>query len=244
VRVHRCVVDTDLIIATGCIRPHYFAGFGAGTKAVFPGLGEATAVRSNHRLKQDPRARAGVIDGNPCREDLEDAARLIPAPIVLVNGVCDPDDRIQHVVAGPVGDAFRAGCERARPWFQVRARPAPLVIASDALPVTASLYQAAKIAAASAPLVAPGGTLVVVAECADGIGPLDVVNEAIFRIGVLPRLPADARLVLVSDLDEATTNQTLLAYAPSVEGILAAHGEQRILVLPHASKLIVDPLPQ
>ena len=70
----------------------------------------------------------------------------------------------------------------------MRARPAPLVIASDALPVTASLYQAAKIAAAAAPLVEPGGTLVVAAECTDGIGPLDVVNEAIFRIGVLPRL--------------------------------------------------------
>src|SRR5579863_1568205 len=30
VRVHRCVLDADLVVATGCIRPHYFAGFGAG----------------------------------------------------------------------------------------------------------------------------------------------------------------------------------------------------------------------
>ena len=44
VRVHRCVVEADLVIATGCIRPHYFAGFGAGVKAVFPGLGAARDV--------------------------------------------------------------------------------------------------------------------------------------------------------------------------------------------------------
>ena len=35
----------DLVIATGCIRPHYFAGFGAGVKAIFPGLGQAAAIR-------------------------------------------------------------------------------------------------------------------------------------------------------------------------------------------------------
>src|SRR5262245_3614887 len=62
VRVHRCVLDADLVIATGCIRPHYFAGFGAGVKAIFPGLGETTAIRINHRLKTEPLARPGNID--------------------------------------------------------------------------------------------------------------------------------------------------------------------------------------
>jgi nickel-dependent lactate racemase len=115
------------------------------------------------------------------------------------------------------------------------------VIASDALPVSASLYQAAKIAAAAAPLVAEGGTLAVVAQCAEGIGPLDTVNEAIFRIGVLPRLAAGARLVLVSDLSEAQTRATLLEYAPSVDAILAsAAAGDRVLVLPRASHLLAE----
>jgi hypothetical protein len=113
------------------------------------------------------------------------------------------------------------------------------VIGSDALPITASLYQAAKIAAATAPLVEPGGTLVVVAECRDGIGPVDVVNEAIFRIGILPRLPPGVRLVLVSAYDEATTRQTLLDYAPSVEAVLAS-SPGRITIVPRASQLIME----
>ena len=239
VRVHRCVIDADLVIATGCIRPHYFAGFGAGSKAIFPGLGEATAIRINHRMKTEPGARAGIVDGNPCRDDLEAAARLVPTPTFLINGVCGPDNAIHAVVAGDLFAAFRAGVDLARPWFTVRARRAPIVLASDALPVSASLYQAAKIAAAVAPLVEPNGVLAIVAECAAGIEPLHTVNEAIFRIGILPRLPAGCRLVLVSSLAPEIVNQTLCEHASSVEAVLARAGA--VLAIPRASQLICEP---
>jgi nickel-dependent lactate racemase len=235
--VHRCVIDADLVIATGCIRPHYFAGFGAGVKAVFPGLGQAIAIRQNHQLKTAPGARAGIIEGNPCRDDLEDAVAHLPTPLVLVNGVCDPSDAVQRVVFGEPGPTFRAGVALARPWFTVRGRRAPLVIASDALPVTSSLYQSAKIAAAVAPLVEPKGALVLVAECADGIEPVETVNEAIFRIGVLPRLAEDVTLYLVSSLDERTVARTLLSYAPSVASVVDRHSGP-ILVIPRASRLL------
>jgi len=242
VRVHRCVVETDLVIATGCIRPHYFAGFGAGAKAIFPGLGEAAAIRINHAWKTHPQARAGVVDGNPCRDDLEEAVRRVATPTFLLNGVAAPDGQLHAAVAGDLFTAFRAGADLARPWFRVRASRAALVVASDAGPVTASLYQAAKIAAAVAPLVLPGGTLALVAECADGIEPVDVVNEAIFRIGVLPRLPAGASIRLVSSLDPATVARTLIGYAPSVESLLARHAGP-VLVVPRASQLLCEATP-
>ena len=240
IRVHRCVVDADLVIATGCILPHYFAGFGAGVKAVFPGLGAADAIRVNHALKTAPRARAGVVDGNPCREDLEDAVRAIATPMFLINGVCAPDDAIHAVVAGDLGAAFREGAALARRWFTVRAPRAPIVVASDALPVTASLYQAAKIAAACAPIVEPAGALVVVAECPDGVGPVDVVNEKIFRIGVLPRLAPGATIHLVSGLSSETVAGTLVRHAASVADVLAQRAG-RVVVVPRASRLIIEP---
>jgi nickel-dependent lactate racemase len=237
VRLHRCVLDADLVIATGCIRPHYFAGFGAGVKAIFPGLGEATAIRINHALKTAPGARAGIVDGNPCREDLEEAVALVPTPTFLLDGVCGPDGAIHAAVAGDLHTAFRAGVARARPWFTVRAHRAPIVVASDVLPVTASLYQAAKIAAAVADLVEPGGMLVLAAECPDGTGPLPVVNEAIFRIGVLPRLAPDVTIHLVSALDPSIVARTLTTHAASVEEVVL-HRAGPILVAPRASQLL------
>ena len=239
VRVHRCVVDADLVIATGCIRPHYFAGFGAGVKAIFPGLGEASAIRANHALKTEPGARAGIVDGNPCREDLEEAVSRLPTPTFLLNGVCAPDGGIHAAVAGELRAAFRRGALLARPWFTVRSAPAPIVIASDALPVTASLYQAAKIAAAVAPIVEANGTLLLVAECPDGTGPLPVVNEAIFRIGVLPRLAPGVSIRLVSALSPSTVADTLVDYATSVAAVLAER-PGRVVVVPRASQLIVE----
>lgn len=239
VRLHRCVLDADLVIATGCIRPHYFAGFGAGVKAIFPGLGEATAIRINHALKTEPGARAGVLDGNPCREDLADAVALVPTPTFLLNGVCAPDGAIHAVVAGGVDTAFRAGAALARTWFSATAPRAPIVVASDALPVTATLYQAAKIAAATADLVEPGGVLVLVAECPEGIGPLDVVNEAVFGIGVLPRLASGVTLKLVSSLSREEVATTRLEYAASVaDAIRGISGP--VVVVPRASQLIIE----
>lgn len=239
VRLHRCVVDADLVVATGCIRPHYFAGFGAGVKAIFPGLGAAAAIRRNHALKTQPRSRAGIVVDNPCRDDLEEAVALVATPTFLLDGVCGPDDQVHAAVAGDPVAAFRAGVEIARPWFTVRAPPASLVIASDALPVTASLYQAAKIAAAVAPLVLEGGTLLLVAECADGVGPLDVVNEAILRIGVLPRLAPGVTLALVSSLSAEVVGRTLVTHVPSIEPLL--HGPDPIVVVPRASRLLIEP---
>jgi nickel-dependent lactate racemase len=241
IRLHRCLVESDLVVATGCIRPHYFAGFGAGVKAFFPGLGEARAIRINHALKTHPSSRAGIVEGNPCREDLEEAFRAIRTPTFLVNGVCAPDNRVHAAVAGDPLHAFRAGASLARAWFSARSPRAPLVIASDALPVTASLYQAAKIAAAVAPLVLEGGTIAIVAECAEGVGPLDVVNEAILRIGVLPRLPPGVRVRLISGLDRATVEATLIEYASSLSEVLDETAGP-IVVVPRASQLLFEVL--
>ena len=79
------------------------------------------------------------------------------------------------------------------------------------------------------------------AECADGIGPLDVVNEAIFRIGVLPRLAPDVTLALVSALPEDEVRRTLLRYAPSAGSLLRA--ADPILIVPRASRLLLEPTP-
>ncbi|HUS29737.1 MAG TPA: lactate racemase domain-containing protein [Kofleriaceae bacterium] len=256
IRVHRCLVEADVVIATGCIRPHYFAGFGAGAKAFFPGLGQAAAIRMNHRLKTEPLSRAGIVDGNPCREDIEEAVAKIPTRKFILNGVAGPDDRIHAVVAGgrddsarftdrheTIDEVFRRGVSISRPWFTARARRAPLVIASDDLPVTASLYQAAKIAAAVAPLVEENGTLALVADCHEGVGPLETVNEAIFRIGILPRLPQGVRLVLISSLAPDVVAQTLCNYAPSIDALiaeLALPSSAPITVVPRASQLLCE----
>ncbi len=238
--VHRTVVEADLVVATGVIRPHYFAGWGAGAKAIFPGLASAVSARQNHQWKVHPDARAGVVDTNPCRLDLEEARRLAAPRAFLLDGVADPDERLRAAVAGDVDLALRHGANLAAPWFgvQARARAASWIVVADRLPVTASLYQASKCIAAVASLLAPDGTIVLVAPCTEGVGPLEVVNRAIYDIGLRPRLPPGHRIRLVSSLDEATVRPSYASWCPSLADAISGAGE--LLVAPRASKLILD----
>ncbi len=240
VRVHRCVVDTDLVIATGVIRPHYFAGFGAGGKALFPGLAEAAAARINHRWKEAPGARAGVIAGNPCREDLDEAVALVGGRQFLLDGIADGHGLVRGAVAGRLPEAFARGVELARWWVTVAGAPARWIVVGDRGPVTASLYQASKCVAAGGPLLAEGGTIVLVAPCREGVGPLEIVNRGIYEIGLAPRLPARHQIVLVSELPRATVEATYAAWAPSLAAALA--GADELLVVPEASKLVIHAL--
>lgn len=238
--VNRALLEADLVVATGCIIPHYFAGYGAGCKALFPGLGGSVEVRINHAHKQAPAARAGVVDGNPCREDLEDAAALVPAPVFLLNAVIDDDGIARAAVAGDIRLAFRAGAALCGDLYRARAPRSRRVVVSGRHPVTASLYQASKLVAAAAPLVLPGGAVILAAECGDGTGPLATVNEAIYAIGIRPRLPPDHRIVLVSSLSPATVAETYCEWAPSVEAALAATGDDPPTVLPRAGSILVE----
>ena len=237
VRVHRAVVEADLVIATGVIRPHYFAGFGAGAKAIFPGLAEATAARINHRWKSDPGARPGAIEGNPCREDLDEAVALVGGHQFLLDGVAGGHGELRAFVAGSLPEAFARGVALARAWVTVGARRSRWLVVADRGPVTASLYQASKCVAAVAPLLADGGTLVLVAPCREGTGPLDIVNRGIYDIGLAPRLPPRHRIVLVSELRRSTVEATYAAWAPSLAHALADSTD--LVAIPGASKLVL-----
>lgn len=241
VRLHRCLVETDWVIATGRIKPHYFAGYGAGCKPLFPGLGSNREVRINHQLKSEPGSRPGVVEGNPCREDLEEAVDMLQAQKFLLNIVADSRGGAQGAVAGHLTHAFRRGAALCEPFFRVDAPAAQTVVVSDQLPVTGSLYQASKLAAAAAPVLAENGTLIIVAECPHGIGPVDTVNRAIYEIGLAPRLPNGHRIVLVSGLDEREVKPSYCQWAPSVESVLQELGSQSsaVTILPKAGSLIV-----
>jgi nickel-dependent lactate racemase len=236
VTVNRALLDADLVVATGCIIPHYFAGFGAGSKAIFPGLGGSVEVRINHRLKMEPGSRAGVVDENPCRADLEEGAALLPRPAFLLNAVLDDDGAARAAVAGDLRRAFRAGARLCDPLYRVTAPSSRRIVVSGRGPVTASLYQASKLVAAAAPLLAPGGTIIVVAECDQGTGPLDIVNHGIYDIGIKPRLPRDHRVVLVSGLARDDVERTYCEWAPSVEDALGTDEEPPTIGAPTSAR--------
>lgn len=242
VRLLREICEAELVVVTGRIRPHYFAGWSGGVKGVFPGCGYRDDVLANHQLKADPSARTGAADGNRCRLDMEDAARKIPGRLFMLDVLCDCEGTAVAAAAGDAVAAHRQLAARARELFEVSAPRSPVVIVADRPPVTRSLYQASKLLPPAGVVLADGGTVIVVAECDHGTGPLSRVNDGIYRLGLVPQLPPRHDIVLVSSLPASIVATTYARAGTDLPGeldaALRAHDVDRCVLLWRAGEMV------
>ena len=100
--------QVDLAIGLGQISPHMDAGFGGGGKIILPGVSGKPTVEQNHAFMIAPGSRLACIEGNPVREDIDEAAALTNLGFI-VNTVTDNRGRVAHVAAGEPCAAHRAG---------------------------------------------------------------------------------------------------------------------------------------
>jgi nickel-dependent lactate racemase len=159
-------------ILTGFIEPHFFAGFSGGPKAVLPGLADQRSVLANHgaEMIQDPRATWGVTEGNPIWEEMREVA-LMTSPTFLFNVALNRDKQVTGVFAGDLLQAHAAGTELLRSTALVPV-PSPfdiVVTSNSGYPLDLNLYQAVKGMSAAALVVKPGGSIIIAAECWDGL---------------------------------------------------------------------------
>ena len=169
--VFRPVRRADVRVLVGVIEYHYFAGYSGGFKALIPGVCTEATIQANHRRMTEAGAIAGSLDGNPVRDDIEEAGALVGADFIL-NVVLDEHKRIVRAVAGHPVLAHRAGCAALDAFGRATVdRPADVVvIGAGGSPKDLNLYQAQKALDNGRHIVRPGGILLLVAECPEGLG--------------------------------------------------------------------------
>jgi nickel-dependent lactate racemase len=170
--IHKDFVKCDVRILTGFIEPHFFAGFSGGGKAVMPGLALLETVLRNHTAKNvdNPMANWGVTDGNPVAEEIREAASMTQ-PTFLLNVTLNKDKQITQVFAGDFEQAHVCGCafERNNAMVSVK-EPFDIVIGSNSgYPLDLNLYQSVKGMSAASQVVRDGGSIIIGADCWDGI---------------------------------------------------------------------------
>jgi nickel-dependent lactate racemase len=175
VSVNKYTLDSDLIIMTGLIEPHFFAGYSGGRKSILPGVAGRDSIYQNHsyRMIAHPMSRYGVLDENPIHEDINQASRMVvEGKSYIVNVVIDNEGRVAKVFAGDMVEAHRAGVEYLNRLVRVKApRRASIVITSNSgYPLDRDLYQAVKGMATGRIVVEEGGVIIIFSECMDGIG--------------------------------------------------------------------------
>jgi lactate racemase len=178
VTISRAVYEADVKVLTGRVIPHYFAGFGGGRKALLPGVASRRTILANHKLTLAPEKgiAPGVapssLDGNPVHEDMLEAMRLAGATFAL-HMLLDTHHDIVDVLAGDPEASHAAACERARQLHQVHASEPfdALVTSAGGAPYDCSFVQALKAIFNVRELVRPGGAVLWIAECPEGILP-------------------------------------------------------------------------
>ncbi len=189
VKINKEILQKDLVVTFGAILHHYFAGFGGGRKLLFPGLAGYDAILHNHSLfldfknkRLDPGCQSGKLDGNPLALDLEEINALLP-PKLEIHGILNSNKEVCEIHFGLNYDQFREACQRYDHYFRTPGdKRYDLVVASaGGYPKDINFIQAHKSIHNAASFVKDGGTLVILAECIDGIG-----NKAfmeLFKLG-------------------------------------------------------------
>jgi nickel-dependent lactate racemase len=147
-RINRIAAEADLLLSTGLVEPHQYAGFSGGGKTVAIGCGDEATIAYTHgpAMLDHPGVRLARLDGNP----FQDAVRLVSkrANLAFVgNAVLDEEGRIVAVAYGPPEAVQDALAERAAPLFTA---PIPaqvdIAVAGVGYPKDANLYQASRAA--------------------------------------------------------------------------------------------------
>jgi nickel-dependent lactate racemase len=184
VEVNKALKEFSRVILTGGIGFHYFAGFTGGRKSICPGLASTRTIEATHMLALDfvsggrkAGVAAGALDGNAVHEECERVAALV-APAFSINTIVDEKQRAVKVFCGHPRLAHRAGCDYYLSQHSVSlpAKRSIVIVSCGGFPHDINMIQAHKALDMAALVCSDGGTIVVLAECSDGLGRPDFLK--------------------------------------------------------------------
>jgi lactate racemase len=177
------ILKCDVKILTGFIEPHFFAGFSGGGKALIPGLASVKSIKFNHSIEHLSRKNVnwGITYGNPLWEEMIEAAEFVPG-LFLLNVTLNKNKEITNVFAGDLRPAHKEGSKFVKDSAMTPVNKLyDIVITSNSgYPLDLNVYQTVKGMSAASQIVKPGGTIIIAAECWDGI-PSNTDYETILK---------------------------------------------------------------
>lgn len=258
------VVQADRRICLGNVEFHYFAGYSGGAKAIMPGVSTVSAITMNHRMMVDPRARAGNLDDNPVRRDIEEAGKMTGIDFI-VNVVLNTRKQIIYCAAGDSIQAHRDACAYLNDIYRspISAKADIVIVSQGGAPKDLNLYQTQKALDNAGHAVKDGGTVILVGSCFEGFGnqvfeewmlkytnPDGMIQalHAHFQLGAhkataIAMLKKRADILFVSDMDSAIVEKTFLKpvhdLQSAVDACLRKYGNDAdVIVMPYGGSTL------
>lgn len=173
VYIDKTYLEADLKITTGLIEPHLMAGYSGGRKAICPGLASVETMKVMHgpELMEHPKSAVGILEGNPFHREATEIALMAGVDFNL-NVAIDKQRQITGVFAGDLVESHQVGAQFVEKHAKATL-PAPVdavVVSSAGYPLDTTFYQAIKGLLTAVEVVKPGGSILLVAACSEGIG--------------------------------------------------------------------------
>jgi len=172
-RLDRRFIQSDLRIVVGLVEPHFMAGYSGGRKIVAPGIAHEKTIREFHcaRILEDCRASNCIIESNPLHAAQMEILQMV-GRCLAVNTVIDADRRISFVNFGEIEESHLEAVSFVRPYAEIKlkTRFKTVVTSSAGYPLGKTYYQTIKGMVGALDILEPGGTLIIVSACSEGIG--------------------------------------------------------------------------
>ena len=180
VEINKTAYECDHIVLTGAIVYHFLTGWAGGKKSILPGISSFKSITANHSFClaseigkniTNPNVRCGNIINNPVHEDMLEAASFV-RPTFMFNVIIGSEGKISAAVAGNYISAHDKGRDIVDRMYGVTIKEqADLIISSvGGFPRDTNLYQSVKAMYSVGKALKDGGTLIVLAQCSDGLG--------------------------------------------------------------------------
>src|SRR5581483_285504 len=173
VKLDRRFVQADLRVVTGLVEPHFMAGNSGGRKVIAPGIAHRDTITTFHnaRFMSHPLADNCVLDGNPLHQEQLEIVQML-GKVLALNTVLDEHRRLAFVNFGEVIASHLEAVDFVGRYARVSVprRYRTVVTSAAGYPLDKTYYQTVKSMVSPLDILEPGGNLIVVSECSEGLG--------------------------------------------------------------------------
>jgi nickel-dependent lactate racemase len=270
VTINKIAADADHLVLTGCCTYHPWVGWGGGKKSILPGISSIESIQHNHLMvmddkgRQRPEVRSGNIQDNPMHLDMLEVASIVN-PSFMFNVIMGHDGKIARAVCGHFEQAHAVGRKIVDDLYAVPIKElADITISSQGgYPKDIDVCQTGKGIYHTQEATTPGGTIIILSDCSEGIGPPDA-NTIFLGCGTNAEREKEVRslftvakyvsyymctaaekwnIIIVGGGDPALLKRTALKTARTVEEALEmafARGgrDQKIYLMPQGSSAL------
>ncbi len=259
-KFNKLLFDADRVIGINSVEPHYFAGYTGGRKSLLPGIASFDTIENNHATAIRAEAAFLALDGNPVHEGMDSSLNYIPKEkLYSIQLVLDSSNSLAGIFAGEMRATLKEATKLANDIFCTPAKSGyDLVITCANEPFNINLYQSQKALEGGKLMLADGGTIVLVTEALEGIGPitfyellssspdplviLKQIDEG-YKLGYhkaakIVELATRAKILALSRMDEETLRGAHMQKIEDLQAVVDQVKPKRIAFLPQGAMTV------